>query len=302
MKLRLGLAILVVFCLPSLWPVHAREWTDNSGTHKIEADLVKLDDQLVVLKKSDGKVLSVPLTRLSDADHRFLAEPFFRQGVVAYNKNDLDLAISWYTEAIRVDSAYAAAHGSRGFAYNVKGEKEKAIADFTEAIRLKPDYALAYCQRGIVYLTNNDLDKAIADLTEAIRLKPDYTEAYENRRLAYEQKTEKRMASTESQSRAASDQSTEPTQRQEATQPFRYPVDRPHSAMWHYVNDMSINSGHKAVGCLTAAAVGVESQRRRERTRRVLNPYVSNRRSGPRQANTLRLPRMIPNCVSTRTL
>jgi tetratricopeptide (TPR) repeat protein len=63
-------------------------------------------------------------------------------------------------------------------------EYDMAISDFTEAIRLNPNDAMAYFRRGFVY-TKKDLEtneeKAIADLTEAIRIDPNFVQAYDLR-------------------------------------------------------------------------------------------------------------------------
>ncbi len=47
----------------------AREWTDATGKFKVEAELVKIEDGKVFLKKqSDGATIQVPIARLSAAD------------------------------------------------------------------------------------------------------------------------------------------------------------------------------------------------------------------------------------------
>jgi hypothetical protein len=50
----------------------AREWTDSTGTYKTEADLVEVRGNRVVLKKSNGQVISLPSDRLSKADQEYL--------------------------------------------------------------------------------------------------------------------------------------------------------------------------------------------------------------------------------------
>jgi len=45
-----------------------RTWTDATGKFKIEAELVRVADGKVELKKADGTVVSVPLDKLSAAD------------------------------------------------------------------------------------------------------------------------------------------------------------------------------------------------------------------------------------------
>ncbi len=50
-----------------------RTWTDKSGQFKVEAQLVTKDDSQVVLKRKDnGKLLTVPIANLSPADQEFL--------------------------------------------------------------------------------------------------------------------------------------------------------------------------------------------------------------------------------------
>lgn len=47
-----------------------RVWTDSTGKYRITALFVQLEGDTVVLKKSDGKIIRVPITRLSQEDQR----------------------------------------------------------------------------------------------------------------------------------------------------------------------------------------------------------------------------------------
>ena len=50
-----------------------RTWTDVSGTYQVEAELVEATGAAVKLKlKKDGKIVTVPLEKLSEADREFL--------------------------------------------------------------------------------------------------------------------------------------------------------------------------------------------------------------------------------------
>jgi len=49
-----------------------RIWTDNTGQHRVEAALVVVRNGQVYLEKRDGKVINLPLGRLSRADQEFL--------------------------------------------------------------------------------------------------------------------------------------------------------------------------------------------------------------------------------------
>ena len=51
--------------------VRGREWTDNTGKFHVEGDLKAVEDGSVLLTKSDGSSLKVPLDRLSECDRQF---------------------------------------------------------------------------------------------------------------------------------------------------------------------------------------------------------------------------------------
>ena len=49
----------------------AKVWTDSSGQHQIVAEFVSLDGGEVTLKAVDGKIIKLPLDKLSEADQEF---------------------------------------------------------------------------------------------------------------------------------------------------------------------------------------------------------------------------------------
>ncbi len=51
-----------------------RTWRDRSGKFAIEATLDRVEKQNVMLRKKDGSTLSVPVSKLSEEDQKFLAE------------------------------------------------------------------------------------------------------------------------------------------------------------------------------------------------------------------------------------
>ena len=62
----------ILSLLLAVAPAWARTWTDTTGRFSIEAELVEVKDGRVWLKKADGKVVAVPLERLSKADRGYL--------------------------------------------------------------------------------------------------------------------------------------------------------------------------------------------------------------------------------------
>ena len=111
-------------------------------------------------------------------------------GIDYGEKSEYDLAIKYFTKAIKLKPDYAIAYNNRGAVYRSKGEHDLAIEDCNEAIRLKHDYAEPYSNRGAAYRNKGDYDRAITDYDMAIRLKSGFVEAYYNRGLAYHEKHE----------------------------------------------------------------------------------------------------------------
>jgi len=50
----------------------SRSWSDVSGKHKIEAELVAVNDDAVQLKKTDGNIISVPMIKLAQQDRKYV--------------------------------------------------------------------------------------------------------------------------------------------------------------------------------------------------------------------------------------
>ena len=75
----------------------------------------------------------------------------WERGTAFFNERRWDLAISAYTEAIRLNPRLADAYRARGEAYYYQGDYAKAIADFTESIRVDPKDPRAYWWRGDAY-------------------------------------------------------------------------------------------------------------------------------------------------------
>jgi hypothetical protein len=58
-----------------------RNWSDNTGTYRIEGRLIAILDGQVRVLKSTGKTTTVPMRRLSDADKKYVEEVIIRQKV-----------------------------------------------------------------------------------------------------------------------------------------------------------------------------------------------------------------------------
>lgn len=73
------LAIAALWCvgmsqLTAPTAAEERVWSDKSGLHKLEAELLEVDGDQVVLRLSDGKELRVDIAKLSDDDQQFVRD------------------------------------------------------------------------------------------------------------------------------------------------------------------------------------------------------------------------------------
>lgn len=65
-------AVVAVLLVCAIHAAEQRTWTDNTGKFSVEAELVEVKDGQAVLKRSDGKTVSVPVNRLSKADQEYV--------------------------------------------------------------------------------------------------------------------------------------------------------------------------------------------------------------------------------------
>ena len=78
------LLVAVVCCTVS--SAFARQWHAREGGFQVEAELVDVRDGNVVLKRQDGREISVPLTKLSLGDVRYVKETLNAADNAALNK------------------------------------------------------------------------------------------------------------------------------------------------------------------------------------------------------------------------
>ena len=116
------------------------------------------------------------------------AQSYMQRGIEAHQNNNLDDAITYYTEVISLDSDHSIipqAYHNRGNAYYFKGEYDRAIADYDKTIELNPNEAQTYYNRGNAYYSKGAYDRAITDYNNAIILNPRFAQAYHSRGNAY---------------------------------------------------------------------------------------------------------------------
>jgi Tfp pilus assembly protein PilF len=181
----------------------------GAGTFEVRA----ADDAKTCIRES-GEVAIDACTRAIKSGHttgHALARQYLSRGVERRAKEDDDLALADFAEALKADKKYADAFFNRCSIYNFKKQYDLAIAECSQAIKLGPsadatvaggserlgkDIAMSdyYAERGFAYFKKDDYLHATVDLDNAIRLNPHNGRALKTRGLAYEAKGDPRAA------------------------------------------------------------------------------------------------------------
>lgn len=114
-----------------------------------------------------------------------LANTYYNRGCEYRNKNQYEMSIADYNEAIRLDPTLTQAYNNRGVSLFDLGENDRAIPDFEKALQLDPKHLNAYYGLGNVYRAKADYSKAIENYTKSLELNPNFANAYINRGNTY---------------------------------------------------------------------------------------------------------------------
>lgn len=109
---------------------------------------------------------------------------YFKLGKAIYNlgepKKDINLftqSLANYTEAIRLNQNYTAAHNNKGHVLFILEKYDEALVEFSEAIRIEPNDGMYYYNRYLTYKQLKKDEEAEADLKKANELDPEKYEA-----------------------------------------------------------------------------------------------------------------------------
>ena len=109
-------------------------------------------------------------------------------GIALLDKEQIDEAIRYLQQAVRLKPDYAAPHHNLAVAFSKRGQADKAITQLLETIRLEPDHRMAHYNLGLVLSQKGQIDEAIRQYHEAIRLRPNDADIYNDLGLALGQK------------------------------------------------------------------------------------------------------------------
>jgi tetratricopeptide (TPR) repeat protein len=108
-----------------------------------------------------------------------------KQGRDAIKAARYDIAITLFSEAIRLSPSDSNAWRGRCGAYSLLGDPDRAIADCNQTIKLAPTDPKSWEGRCMAYSKWGQYGLAIADCDQAIRIAPESAEAYQWRAHVY---------------------------------------------------------------------------------------------------------------------
>jgi len=114
---------------------------------------------------------------------------------ILHAAKDNDLAIQYYSNALRIRPGSEEALYNRGLYYQGSGLLEKAEEDYKSILTKNSNYVDAYYNLGFIALVNKkDYPEAIKQFSAALSIDQNYVEAFYNRGLAYQYSGDKNSA------------------------------------------------------------------------------------------------------------
>jgi len=121
-------------------------------------------------------------------------DAYIQLGILHAAKGN-DLAIQYYSNALRVRPFSEEALYNRGLYYQENGLLDKAEEDYTLILSKNSAYANAYYNLGFIALVNKkDYPLAVKQFSKAIEIDQNYVEAFYNRGLAHQYTGNKKLA------------------------------------------------------------------------------------------------------------
>lgn len=112
-------------------------------------------------------------------------ESYCLLGITAQKRNDIDGAIKFYYEALKLDHKYPAVHNNLGGIFLGKRLYQKAIAHFRITVSVDPSNSYAYCNLGNAYQVLSKHKLAVKYWEKSIDVNPKALDGYFNLGIYY---------------------------------------------------------------------------------------------------------------------
>jgi tetratricopeptide (TPR) repeat protein len=127
----------------------------------------------------------VPLDQLKYKAHPPEALVYYLKGILAYNSDNTDEAISYYEKCLKVDNSFDRCHEELAGMYFLKGDYEKEVFHYKEAVKLNPENIDARAYLAQAYEDEGRYDLAIKEFEQLLAIKSDDEEARYNLGIDY---------------------------------------------------------------------------------------------------------------------
>ncbi|SDT22292.1 caspase family protein [Bradyrhizobium canariense] len=118
------------------------------------------------------------------ADNPDDGNALYRRGQVYASKGAYSLALSDFTDSLRLNPKDVEAYNNRCWVRTITGDLQGALKDCNEALRLRPSFVDALDSRGLLNLKSGQVKNAIADFDAALKINPRLTSSLYGRGLA----------------------------------------------------------------------------------------------------------------------
>jgi len=176
----------VGFCLVIAWGVSkaVRAKSPRWLVPAIAAPILLLLSARTVRRNEDWRdQLTIALATLRDSPTSPLMNDL--AGLEFAKSNDLDRALSLFSEAVRLAPQVAVYHAHRGTAYYARGQLAGAERELKIALQIRPGDADARNTLGAVFLASKNYDAAVAEFNAALRTNPGNADAHSNLGLVH---------------------------------------------------------------------------------------------------------------------
>ena len=111
---------------------------------------------------------------------------WFNLGVASGKLGRTQESLGYYREVLRINPKYAEAWYNLGLACAKLGQLQEGIGYFRETVRIKPEHALAWYNMGVAHAKLGQPREAIGSFQESLRMDPKYAKAWYLLGMTYE--------------------------------------------------------------------------------------------------------------------
>ncbi|TAK09641.1 MAG: tetratricopeptide repeat protein [Candidatus Manganitrophaceae bacterium] len=105
---------------------------------------------------------------------------YINLGADSKARSQIEKAVYFFSEAVRLDPNVAAAHYNLGVVFLSQGKNQEAALHFSEALRMNPNDEIAHNDLGVVYYRLGRLPEAVRKFETAVEINPQFSEAQKN--------------------------------------------------------------------------------------------------------------------------